>query len=670
MSTRRCLLAFFTLLVVFGAHAAPPPVTLREVASGLAYPVEIAHAGDGSGRLFVVEVEGTIRIVKDGVVQPTAFLDLTERVASGGESGLLGLAFEPGYGSLAEKRFFVFYTMVDNSLRVSRFRVTAANPDLADPASEAEVITIPHPGATNHNGGKIAFGPDGYLYVGVGDGGRGGDPSNNAQNLTSLLGKLLRLDVDTPTGYLIPPDNPAYAGTPGARREIWAYGLRNPWRFSFDRDTGDLYIADVGQNVWEEIDYLPAASPGGVNFGWRVFEGDACFNPRTDCALLNHTAPILTYGRTSNGGYSVTGGYVYRGAHSAALRGYYIYGDYGSNHIFAAIREGGAWTSSFLKQAPNGIQGLSTFGEGEDGEVYVASFYGGKIFAIDGPASGAVINSPADGSTLTGASQLFTWTSAPGATLYQVWVGNSPGAYDIGYFPASGTTGTSLMIEGLPTDGRALHVRLWSLIGGVYYFTDRTYTAATLQSAPASIYSPGNGSTLGGSEQLFQWNDVGASLYQVWVGNTPGAYDIGYFPGPGTTSTSTLATGLPTDGRTLYVRLWSNLGGQDSFRDFTYTAANAGSPTPASITGPPNNSALGGSSQLFSWNDAGASLYQLWVGSAPGAYDYGYFPACGTTSTSTTATGLPTDGRSLYVRLHSLIDGTYYFRDFTYFAAP
>ena len=281
---------------------------------------------------------------------------------------------------------------------------------------------------------------------------------------------------------------------------------------------------------------------------------------------------------------------------------------------------------------------------------------------------GAAIASPADGSTLAGSSQLFQWNDA-GASLYQVWVGNSPGTYDLGYFPAAGTTGTSTTVSGLPTDGRTLYVRLWSNIGGEYYSKDYAYTAASMPASPAArIASPENGGTLTGSTQMFQWNDAGASLYQVWVGNSVGAYDMGYYPTAGTTATSTTVTGLPTDGRTLYVRLWSNIGGVYHYTDATFTAATAASHG-ASLASPPDGSTLTSSTQTFQWNDAGASLYQVWVGNSVGAYDIGYYPAAGTTDTFTTVTGLPTDGRTLYVRLWSKIGGVYQYTDATFKAA-
>jgi glucose/arabinose dehydrogenase len=270
---------------------------------------------------------------------------------------------------------------------VSSFLASTAHPDVADPASERLILSVPHPTFTNHNGGRLAFGPDGYLYIGMGDGGSSGDPPNNAQSLSTLLGKLLRVDIDTPEGYAIPPDNP-FVGVSGARGEIWAYGLRNPWKFSFDRVTGDLYIGDVGQNRIEEIDFVPYGTAPGLNFGWRVFEGADCFNPSAGCALSGHRPPIIQYAHDAAGGESVTGGYAYRGYRSAALRGYYFYGDFISSRVWAAVREGTSWRTSVVFEPPGPLSGVSTFGEDEAGEILVASYNDGRVYAIQGLAPG------------------------------------------------------------------------------------------------------------------------------------------------------------------------------------------------------------------------------------------------------------------------------------------
>src|SRR5437667_4778957 len=364
------------------AFAAPPAVTLRPVASGLTLPVEIAHAGDGSGRLFVVEQGGAIKIIKDGAVLATPFLNITAQVLSGGERGLLGLAFHPQFR--ANGKFYVYYTRrTGGTIVVSEYLRGAANADLADPATERQLFTVTHP-LSNHNGGHIVFGPDGYLYIGTGAGGGGGDQNNNAQNLGVRLGKLLRIDVNAAPGFAVPPGNP-FVGQAGALPEIWAYGLRNPWKFNFDRASGDLLIADVGQDLWEEVDFQPASDPGGRNYGWRITEGNHCFNPPSGCNFAGITLPIIEYGHNfSSGGFAIVGGYVYRGRKSKALRGFYLYGDNVSNHMWAAAAAEN-WTPSALINGPGSI---STFGEDEAGELYVASLNGGTVHAMDGLARG------------------------------------------------------------------------------------------------------------------------------------------------------------------------------------------------------------------------------------------------------------------------------------------
>ncbi|MGD8490211.1 MAG: PQQ-dependent sugar dehydrogenase, partial [Anaerolineae bacterium] len=306
--------------------AQPPDVQITidtVIASGFERPVQVTHAGDGSGRLFVVEQPGRIKIIEEGNTLPEPFLDITGLVVYGGERGLLGLAFHPDYPS--NGYFYVNYTRVeDGATVIVRYSVSPSNPDRADPNSASVLLEIPQP-YTNHNGGQLLFSPvDGYLYIGMGDGGSGGDPENNAQDTSTLLGAMLRLDVDSATPYAIPPDNP-YVGVDG-RDEIWAIGLRNPWRFSFDRDNGDLYIGDVGQNEWEEIDYQAAGTPGGVNFGWRCKEGSHEYNFVGDCLAAELTDPIAEY--SHDDGRSVTGGFVYRGQDYPALTGRYFYADY------------------------------------------------------------------------------------------------------------------------------------------------------------------------------------------------------------------------------------------------------------------------------------------------------------------------------------------------------
>jgi len=358
------------LMVLAGVAGAPvsagppPAVTLEPIISGgLRHPLYVTHAGDGSGRLFVVEQPGRIRIVQQGRMLGTPFLDLTEEVRYGGEQGLLGLAFHPSYKT--NGRFVVNYTRrSDGATVVAEFRASD-NPDVAR-KTEKQLLVIAQPYA-NHNGGMVEFGPDGFLYIALGDGGSGGDPGNRGQNTHELLGKLLRIDVDRGAPYAIPKDNPFVSG--GGRPEIFAYGLRNPWRFSFDRQTGELWAADVGQNAWEEIDIVRR----GGNYGWRVMEGTHCFRPRDGCARDGLVQPVAEYGHEKDR-CSITGGYVYRGARLPALRGAYLYGDYCSGEIFVLVNG----TQQELLET--GLQ-ISSFGQDQEGELYVVD-HGGTIHRI------------------------------------------------------------------------------------------------------------------------------------------------------------------------------------------------------------------------------------------------------------------------------------------------
>lgn len=351
-------------------------VRLEAVATGVGYPLYVTAAPGDSSRIFIVDKGGTIRIVKDGALLPAPFLDMTSLVSTGGEQGLLGLAFDPGYAT--NGRFVVHYTDTGGNTRVSTFARSGADPDLADPASEQVVLTAEQPFG-NHNGGQLLFGPDGLLYLGLGDGGSGGDPDGRGQDLTDLLGSILRLDLRATSPYTIPAENP-FAGTPEARPEIWSYGLRNPWRFSFDRATGDLYIGDVGQNQWEEVDVSPAAEGGGrgVNFGWNIMEGLHCY-ASASCEQSGLALPVLEY--SHDDGCSVTGGYVYRGAVIPALQGFYFYADYCGGWVRSIRYQGGQATEPFNwpSLAPGGS--VTSFGEDAAGELYVTSSDGG-VFRI------------------------------------------------------------------------------------------------------------------------------------------------------------------------------------------------------------------------------------------------------------------------------------------------
>ena len=366
------------------AEAGQPPadLVLEPVANGFNRPVAVRNAGDGSDRLFVVEQDGRIFVIDGGVVQPVPFLDISDRVDStGNEQGLLGLAFHPQYASNGV--FYVDYTHDPgpglDQTRISRFEVSAGDPNQADPASEAVLLSIDQDFA-NHNGGDIHFGPDGYLYIGMGDGGSGGDPNDRAQDLGVLLGKMLRIDVDAggPGGYGIPPGNP-FVGDANAADEIWAYGLRNPWRYSFDRFTGDLFIGDVGQNTWEEIDFQPAVSSGGENYGWSCMEGDE-FVGYNLCDGSPLTPPILVYDHGV--GCAVTGGFRYRGT-IGGFQGNYVFGDYCSGRIWFATPAAGVWTA---QEWADTTYNISSFGEDEDGELYVVDL-NGSLYRFTSPSS-------------------------------------------------------------------------------------------------------------------------------------------------------------------------------------------------------------------------------------------------------------------------------------------
>ena len=349
---------------------------LLPVVSGLSSPVHLtAPAGDA--RLFVVEQAGRIRVVKNGQLLAAPFLDIAARVKSGGEQGLLSMAFDPGYG--ATGHFYVYYTsQPDGDIVVERFGGTPGA-DVASPAGTV-VITIPHPGATNHNGGLVTFGPDGMLYLGTGDGGGGGDPTGNAQNTGVLLGKLLRIDVRT-LPYTIPAGNP-FVGRPGSRGEIWAFGLRNPWRFAFDRATAPatLYVADVGQGAWEEIDVV-SSTAAGLNFGWNRYEGNHCYpSSVTTCSLAGEVViPAAEYDHSA-GRCSITGGFVYRGSAIPEAAGQYFYSDYCAGFLASLGGSAAAGFTSRTWTVPN-VGNVLSFGEDAARELYLLSA-NGSVYRI------------------------------------------------------------------------------------------------------------------------------------------------------------------------------------------------------------------------------------------------------------------------------------------------
>lgn len=345
------------------------------VTTGLSSPVHLASPPDDD-RLFVVEQPGRVRIIQNGTLLQTPFLNIASKVRSGGEEGLLSIAFHPSYAG--NRHFYVYYTNLNGDIQVDRYTASASSPNIADPASAMPIITVPHPVNSNHNGGQLAFGPDGFLYIGTGDGGAGGDPPNNAQNLNVLLGKILRIDVNPANAtYTIPANNP-FRTQANARPEIWAYGLRNPWRFSFDRVGNMLYIGDVGQNRREEINAEPRVQ-AGVNYGWKIMEGTLCFLPMTSCDRAGLTLPIHDYAR-DDGNCSVTGGFVYRGSAIPQIAGLYFFTDYCKSDLRSLRLSNGAATDVRVWNTAIGSS-ITSFGEDRHGELYVISHAGsvGKL---------------------------------------------------------------------------------------------------------------------------------------------------------------------------------------------------------------------------------------------------------------------------------------------------
>ncbi|OFX57087.1 MAG: hypothetical protein A2046_12690 [Bacteroidetes bacterium GWA2_30_7] len=371
------LVAFLFYITI--SHVSSQSINLINFANGFTRPVDIKNADDS--RLFIVEQAGKIRIIDSiGNLYPTPFLDIQTQVSSGGERGLLGLTFHPSYKT--NGYFFVNYTDLSGNTRISRFKVSA-NSDIANPASEQNLFTIYQPFA-NHNGGNLMFGADGYLYINMGDGGSAGDPGNRAQNKDSLLGKILRIDVNNPNPpyYFSPSTNPFFGAVTG-RDEIWALGLRNPWRSSFDKVNGDLWISDVGQNDWEEINFQPANSSGGENYGWCCYEGNTTFNTSVCEIISNYIFPVAVYSHSTSFDCSVTGGYIYRGGQWASLFGYYFYADYCSGIIRSIKSNGsGGWSvNNNVGTFPD--YSFSTLGEDRYGELYIASLTNG-IYKITG----------------------------------------------------------------------------------------------------------------------------------------------------------------------------------------------------------------------------------------------------------------------------------------------
>ncbi len=412
-------MALCLVLLLSNARA---QITISNFQGSLSNIVDIQNCGDD--RMFVVQKTGLIRIVQNGAILATPFINLSSIVSQGfSERGLLGLAFHPDYAN--NGYFYVNYTATNDAhaTHVSRYSVSASDPNVADPTSEVVLMDIAQP-YSNHNGGCVQFGPDGYLYIGMGDGGSANDPQGNGQNLTSWLGKMLRIDVDNPApplNYGIPANNP-YATSGTNKKEIWTYGLRNPWRFSFDRMNGDMWIGDVGQGTWEEIDYEPAGSIGGLNYGWRCYEGLVTTSgvSQVGCPAFNTTtAPVAVYNH-AGGSCSVTGGYIYRGALHADLWGKYLFVDYCSNVLRSTVRNAnGTFTTTVEATLANGA--FVTFGEDQYGEMYLGHNTNGIVYKINGAACNpvAMIDAPSDSVTINAGSSIDFSTPYNPALLYQ-----------------------------------------------------------------------------------------------------------------------------------------------------------------------------------------------------------------------------------------------------------
>jgi len=511
-------------LAVFDAQH----VRFVELVSGLNQPLLITNASDGSGRLFILQRLGQILIYKNGALLPTPFLNIQSIVNStGSEQGLLALAFHPNYETNGQ--FYTLHTDQNKSIVLSVFTRSSANPDQADPNSRIPLLTIPKL-YTNHNGGTLAFGLDGYLYWSTGDGGSGGDPDNNAQNLNSLLGKILRLDVSAASSYSIPASNPFYNNpNPSVRKEIWAYGLRNPWRFSFDRLTGDIYIGDVGQSKQEEIDFQPANSHGGENYGWRLMEGSLCYNPSTGCNQSGKVFPVAEYDHSL--GCSITGGHVYRGTKYPLMNGYYLYGDFCSGMVYTLHNEHpNGWRSVLVADTSYMV---SSFGEDEQGELYMADYSTGKIYRVIYmlPPGKATLVAPSG--AITNIQPTFSWHEVTGdsqsdaASWYYLWIDGPSGNVFKKWYQTSSlcSAGVCSVTPDLTLAGGAhtWRVQTWN-DGGYGPWSDGMTFSLPVVNPPiaATLISPTGSIT--NAQPAYTWNAVldsaqgdAATWYYLWV---------------------------------------------------------------------------------------------------------------------------------------------------------
>jgi len=496
------------------------------VLSGLSSPLFVGHAGDGSNRLFILEKGGVMRVAQPGASTSAVFLNISGKIATSGEQGLLGLAFHPQYAT--NGRFFVFYTRTgDGALVIAEYRVSSGNSNVADADSEQVLLTIPHAAATNHNGGMLAFGPDGYLYISTGDGGGANDVPNNAQDVNSLLGKILRIDVSTPGAYVSPSSNPFYGATAGLD-EIFALGIRNPWRFSFDRTTGQQWVGDVGQGQREEVN---TSIVKGGNYGWRFYEGTLCNAnvPSNPCNPAGTIFPAFEYSH-SGGRCTVIGGYVYRGTQGTLPAGTYVYGDYCTGEIFV-------WSANTQTVLLGTSMNISSFGEDEAGEIYVVNLGGtvGRLtnlacsYAIS-PTSQNVGASSTTGTVTVTAGTGCGWTATPNASWLHVTSGSSgTGNGSVGYSVDTNTSSSS---------------RNGTISIAVHSFTVNQSGAAacTFAISPASASYPpagGNGSVAVAAGSGCSWTAV-SSVSWITVtgtgggtGNGTATYSVAPYTGKG-----------------------------------------------------------------------------------------------------------------------------------------
>jgi glucose/arabinose dehydrogenase len=641
-----------TVMAVLGSavpslQAAPPSIKLVPVLSGLINPVLVTHARDGSNRLFIVQQNGIVKVLQPGAASPTVFLDISSKVAFGGERGLLGLTFHPRYAS--NRRFFVNYTrQSDGATVIAEYRTSVGDPNVADPLSETVLLLIAQPFA-NHNGGMIEFGPDGFLYIGMGDGGSGNDPGNRAQNVDDLLGKMLRIDVDHPAGgrpYSSPSSNPFFGATPGAD-EIYAVGLRNPFRFSFDRDTGDLYAGDVGQGAREEIDLITL----GGNYGWRIWEGTSCTgNDPGLCNPAGFTFPIAEYSHTL-GRCAVLGGYAYRGGKSSLPLGSYVYGDLCTGELF--VLQGGT-----SEVALDTTLTISSFGEDEVGEVYVIGLGG----TVDRIANTAVVPGLTVSPTLVapGGSVTATWNDIASPTATD-WIGlYTPGAADTSYitwiyvscFQASGGAAAA--------GSCAFHIPT-TVMPGTYQlrlFASNGYTRLAVSNTLTVSSTGGAGPTLtaspttvaAGASVTATWSGIASPTATDWIGlYVAGTADTSYLgwiyvscaqtPGSAAAAGScafAVPSGTTPGGYEL--RLFANNGYTRlaTSNPFTVSAATT-------LTASPTTVAAGGS-VTATWSAIASPSPTDWIGLyTPGAGDMAYvtwiYVSCSQAPGAATAAG-------------------------------